>query len=425
MNKTIKIWGIFSLFLTIGLMLFGCVSNQTTADPNGTFTVRFVDYDGTVLKTTTCTVGVPCDIVPPAAPVNRGGNSNRVFTHWSVFSTEYASLNSDTDIEAVYTLDRAIFSINGRAVVWYSVLIMAGIMTAFLIGMRESKRLGIDGDVLIDGFLWIVPVAILGARLWYVAFEFNAFVVQGDIGATLLKILGFQNGRLNFAEFGLAGLAIHGAFFTAVICAFFYSRKRKINLLQVADLVGAGFIVAQTFGRWGNFLNQEAHGGLVGGMTGLTANWSLQQQYEFLRYTLHLPDFIVHNMYIIGNVFDATEPVTGFYHPTFLYELLLNWVGFFIILILRRIKWFRFGEMMAFYLVWYGAVRIFIESMRTDPLVYHIFGVTVKAATTTSVLMILGGVALSLAIRLWWKGESYGTVPGHFGFRKKPQEIRG
>lgn len=424
MKTTMKYGGTILLLLVLGSFLLGC-QTQTTTEGDGTYSVTFVDYDGTVLDTKTCTVGEACDIVAPTAPAHRGDNLNRVFTHWSVFPSEYDEIQSDTTIEAIYTLDKALFTINGRSVVWYSVLIMAGIMTAFIVGMREGKRTGVDGDAMIDGFLWIVPVAILGARLWYVAFEFDAFIVAGNIGATFLKIIGFQNGVLNFADFGLAGLAIHGAFFTAVICAYFYCRKKKINLLKVADLVAAGFIVAQTFGRWGNFLNQEAHGGVVGGMTGLTANWSLDQQYDFLRYTLHLPDFIVHNMYIIGSAFDSTEPLTGFYHPTFLYELTLNWLGFFIILVLRRIKWFRFGDMMSFYLIWYGAVRIFIESMRTDPLIYHIFGVSIKAATTTSVLMIIAGIALSVAIRLWWKGESYGTVPGHFVFRSQRPEVRG
>jgi len=83
------------------------------------------------------------------------------------------------------------------------------------------------------------------------------------------------------------------------------------------------------------------------------------------------------------------------------------------------LKFVRIGELFSFYLVWYGGVRIFIESMRTDPLTYQIFGLELQAATTTSVLMILGAIALSLCIRLWWKGESYGTIPGHFELRKK------
>ncbi len=421
-----RITHLFALvFLLISLsVLFGC-RTQAESLPEGTpFTVSFVDYDGTILKTQTCIVGETCDIVPPSHPTFRGDNTNRVFTHWSVFPTEYDDLASDTVIEAVYTLDNALVRIGGREIVWYSVLIMCGIMTAFLVGMREAKRVGIDGDDMIDGFLWIVPVAILGARLWYVAFEFDRFVVQGNVFSTILKILGFNSGTLNFADFGLAGLAIHGAFFTAAVCAILYCRKRKISVLQVADLVCAGFIIAQTFGRWGNFLNQEAHGGVIGGVTEGAMNWTLEQQFDFLRYTLHLPEFIVNNMYIVGNAFDATEPYTAFYHPTFLYELTLNWVGFFLVLVIRRLKKVRIGEIAAFYLAWYGAVRIFIESMRTDPLVYHIFGLTVKAATTTSVLMILAGIALSLCIRLWWKGPSYATIPGHFEFRGKA-EVRG
>lgn len=424
MNRRTKIILSFLLIVFSALFLTGCGTETTPLSEGDSFTVTFMDFDGTVLKTQTCIVGETCDIVAPSHPAYRGDNTNRTFTHWSVFPTQYDDLDSDTVIYAVYTLDHAIFNLGGREVVWYSVLIMCGIMTAFFVGMREAKRIGIDGDIMIDGFLWIVPVAILGSRLWYVAFEFDRFVVEGDIFATILKILGFNSGTLNFADFGLAGLAIHGAFFTAAVCAVLYCRKRKISILQVADLVCAGFIIAQTFGRWGNFLNQEAHGGVIGGVTDGVMNWTLEQQYDFLRYSLHLPDFIVNNMYIIGNAFDATELYSGFYHPTFLYELTLNWLGFFLILVIRRLKKVRFGEIAAFYLVWYGAVRIFIESMRTDPLVYHIFGVTVKAATTTSVLMILAGVALSLCIRLWWKGAAYGTVPGHFEFRKK-LEVRG
>jgi len=288
---------------------------------------------------------------------------------------------------------------------------MMGIMLAFYLGIREAKRTGINVDQLTDGFLWIVPVSILGSRLWYVAFEFEAFVDSRGIFNTLLRILGFANGNLNFSEFGLAGLAIHGAFFTAFVCVLIFTKKKKMNLLKLLDLMAVGFLCAQTFGRWGNFLNQEAHGGLIAGET-------LKEQWEFLRYTLHIPEFIANNMYIFGNG-TSVAPVTGFYQPTFLYELTLNWIGFFIAIILRRFKGVKIGEMLSFYLIWYGGVRIFIESMRTDPLTYNIFGMVLKAATTTSVLMILGGIALSLCIRFWWKGESYGSVPGHFAFKKK------
>jgi phosphatidylglycerol:prolipoprotein diacylglycerol transferase len=216
------------------------------------------------------------------------------------------------------------------------------------------------------------------------------------------------------------GQTIHGAFFVAFICAYFHTRKRKMNLWKIIDVLAIGFIIAQAFGRWGNFFNQEAHGGLVGGITEGVANLSLEEQFNLLRHTVGLPEFIVNNMYIRAGIggYHVT-PLTGFYHPTFFYESMLNVIGFVIMLVLRRIKTIRFGDLMSFYLIWYGGVRIFIESMRTDPLTYELFGLTLKSATTTSILMILGGITLSLLIRIKFKGDSYGSVPGCIEFDKQ------
>ena len=291
-------------------------------------------------------------------------------------------------------------------------------MVALFLGLRECKRTGIKQDDLIDGFLWIVPVAILGARLWYVAFEPARFW-YGGFFPLLLRTIGFSSGTLDFSSFGLAGLAIHGGFFTALICVYFYTKKRKIDVFKVLDVVAVGFIIAQAFGRWGNFFNQEAHGGIVGGMTNGVANLSIQEQYNFLRYTLNLPEFIVNNMYIVRGWHSITvEPLTGFYHPTFFYESSINLLGFFIMLFLRRIKKIHFGELMSFYLIWYGGLRIFIETMRTDPLVFEFLGMSFRTAIVTSVLMILAGIGLSLLIRLKFKGNTYETVPGYFGYKK-------
>lgn len=407
MKKNLKFLLLILLVVTFGIGLLACDQIGETNGDN-TFTVEFADYDGTVLKSIICPVGEPCVITPPVAPNNK---ENCRFTRWSVWAEDFDQIDSNTTIKAIYTLDNRLITIGGRSIVFYAVLIMTGILLAFYLGIREAKRTGVNVDQLTDGFLWIVPVSILGARLWYVAFEFEAFVDSRGFFNTLLRILGFANGNLNFSEFGLAGLAIHGAFFTAFVCVLLYTKKKKVNLLKLLDLMAVGFLCAQTFGRWGNFLNQEAHGGLIAGET-------LKEQWEFLRYTLHIPEFIANNMYIFANG-TSVAPVTGFYHPTFLYELTLNWLGFFIAIVLRRLKGVKIGEMLSFYLIWYGGVRIFIESMRTDPLTYNIFGLVLKAATTTSVLMILGGIALSLCIRFWWKGESYGSIPGHFEFKKK------
>jgi len=414
MKKHIRLL-LLTLTIIFSFSLFGC-NNETVLNDGDSYTVTFVDYDGTVLKTIDCVVGTTCDITPPVSPDNK---DNAYFTRWSIFESHYDEIQSDTTIKAIYTLDNIAISVLGRNVVFYSLFIMTGIIVALFLGLREAKRTGIKQDDLIDGFLWIVPVAILGARLWYVVFEWDSFI-YGSVGASILRAIGFSSGTLDFSSFGLAGLAIHGAFVTAVICAYFYTKKRKIDIFKVIDIIAVGFIIAQAFGRWGNFFNQEAHGGLVGGMTGSVANLTIEEQFNFLRYTLHLPEFIVNNMYIVRGLHGiSVEPITGYYHPTFFYESSLNVLGFAIMLVLRRLKKIHFGELLSFYLIWYGGVRIFIETMRTDPLTFELFGIVFKSAIVTSVLMILLGVTLSLLIRIKRPDKTYATVPGYFECKKK------
>ncbi|XFA98452.1 prolipoprotein diacylglyceryl transferase [Candidatus Izemoplasma sp. B36] len=420
MNKFIKITLILILsILTVSLI--GCDNSVPATD---SYTVSFVDYDGTVLKTVDCTVGEACEILPPEDPdYFDGTDSAQYFTRWSMFESEFDSIDRDTTIEAIYTLDNRLITIGDRSIVMYSFFIIMGIMIALFLGLREAKRTGIDKDKLLDGFLWIVPVAILGARLWYVAFEWSSFA-YGGFFPSLLRILGFRTGTLDFSSFGLSGLAIHGAFVVAIICAFFYCKLRKIDIFKVVDLVAIGFIIAQASGRWGNFFNQEAHGSIVGGVNAAgQMNLTLEAQYNFLKNTLHLPSFIVNNMYIVRGLHSvSTEQFTGFYHPTFFYESSINVIGFFIMLVLRRWKKIHFGELLSFYLIWYGGLRIFIETLRTDPLTFDIFGITMKSAIVTSVIMILLGIGLSAFIRLTRKGKTYATVPGYFGYKKDKEK---
>ena len=406
-------------FATLAFALMSCTS-QVTTDNTPTppsFSVQFVDYDNTILKTIDCDGVSACAITAPSTPNNK---DNAYFTRWSIFPADFDLIDEDTTIKAIYTLDNRVVTIGGRSILFYSFFIMLGILTALLLGVRETKRIDLNADAMMDGFLWIVPVSILGSRLWYVAFELDQFVFGGFF-PSLLRILGFSSGTLDFSTFGLSGLAIHGAFATAVVCAYFFTRKRKIDILKAIDLIAIGFIIAQAFGRWGNFFNQEAHGGVVGGVTNGIANLSLQEQFEYLKNTLHIPQFIVNNMYIKAGLHGSSEPLTAYYHPTFFYESSLNLIGFGIMLLMRRIKKVRFGELLAFYLVWYGAVRIFIEVQRTDPLTFELFGITFKSAIVTSVIMIVLGIGLSLMIRLVIKGKAYETVPGCFGKEAAPQ----
>jgi phosphatidylglycerol:prolipoprotein diacylglycerol transferase len=413
MKKTIKLLlfaliTIMSLFLVEGTFIKG----QEAGDE---FTVTFVDYDGTVLKTIECE-GAPCEIVPPTRPNNK---ENSKFLRWSVFEEDFNDIDENTEIQAIYNLDNRIIKLGDAfAIQAYSFFIVIGIIVALTLGLREMPRIGMEKDDLMDGFLWIVPLAILGARLWYVVFEWSNFV-YGNFFESLLRVIGFQNGQLEFVNsaggrnFGLEGLAIHGAFVTAVILAYFYTKKRKLDLFKLLDVVAVGFIIAQAFGRWGNFFNQEAHGGLVGGMSDGVANLTVKEQYEFLRNTLHIPNFIVNNMYMTSGQFIDD---VGFHHPTFFYESTLNVLGFSIMLILRRIKKIHFGEIFAFYLIWYGGVRIFIETMRTDPLTFELFGMTLKSAIVTSGLMILAAIAVSAYVRLKRPNETYAQSKHTFNF---------
>ena len=271
----------------------------------------------------------------------------------------------------------------------YSFLILLGLTTAVLLGIKEGKKLGISGEQIIDGAIVVVPLSIAGTRLWYVAFEWSRFYVPGSIGDTLLRIIDISGG----------GLAIHGGFLTALVSVIVYCHYKKINVFKVFDLMAPGFLIAQAFGRWGNFYNQEAHGGVIGGVTNGLENLSLDDQRVFLSETLKLPNYITNNMYLYG------PDGLNYYHPTFLYESIWNVIGFIIILILRRTKLTRTGDMIGFYLIWYSVGRFFIEAMRTDSL--YIGETGLRTAQIISLFMIAGGAVFLVINRTIFKQPKY------------------
>jgi phosphatidylglycerol:prolipoprotein diacylglycerol transferase len=278
--------------------------------------------------------------------------------------------------------------INFGFFVWYkySLMILLGIITATILGLREGKKLGISQNDILDGLILIVPLSIIGTRLWYVAFEWDRYAWD------IIKIISITDG----------GLAIHGGFITAIISVYFYTKAKNIDILRVFDLVTPGFLIAQAFGRWGNFFNQEAHGGVIGGITNGVENFSLDQQRAFLSETLHLPDFITNNMYLYG------PDGLNYYHPTFLYESIWNLTGFLIMMILRRTKFLRSGDFLPFYLIWYSVGRFFIEGMRTDSL--YIGNTTLRTAQIISLLMIAGGIGFLVFSRLVLKPKRYAEI---------------
>jgi phosphatidylglycerol:prolipoprotein diacylglycerol transferase len=272
-------------------------------------------------------------------------------------------------------IEREAFSLFGwRNVYWYAIMIITGLTLAFLFGLYIAGKIGFDKNALYDGIIFGALLGILGARLWYVAFAWD----EGNF--TFAKIFtGFLDEE--------GGLAIHGAVFAAGIFAYFFAKKRKLDIYKLGEMFAPGFLIGQVFGRWGNFFNQEAHGGPIAS--------TVAEGRAFLE-RLHLPRFIIDQMYIREN------GVTTYMHPTFLYESLWNFVGLMIIIIVRRFsKKYWMGDAVLFYLVWYGAGRFMIESIRTDALTFKLFGMTFRTAQVVSVIMMIAGLTLFILRRVF------------------------
>lgn len=304
----------------------------------------------------------------------------------------------------------------------YAICILTGIIVVYLIQSKEGKKMGINPDDLLTCVAIVVPICVLGARIAYLLTDGNPLLstkisqygfIRGLFGS-FMYVLGFENAPSSYAFYGLSGLAIHGGIITAVIGVIVCCYLKKWSIKNLADITFPGFALAQSFGRWGNFFNREAHGIVVGGWTlegsALTANLTIEEQYARLR-SFGIPKFIINNMcfqgesYYYGTVngerITATLSDYAYYHPTFLYESLLNFTAFMIYLVLRRkAKHIRSGMFAAMYLIWYGAIRFMIEFIRTDSLYLNLFGVALKNAQVLGVIMVLAGIALIIYLAL-------------------------
>lgn len=232
---------------------------------------------------------------------------------------------------------------------WYSICILCGLLVGGWLVLKESKRFNISTDFMLNLILLLVVFGILGARIYYVIFNFSYYSQHID------EIIKIWEG----------GLAIHGGMIAGLICILIYTKKHKINTLRMLDIIAVGLIIGQAFGRWGNFFNGEAHG--------------VATSLEFL-HSLHLPQFIIDGMHIYGT----------YYHPTFLYESLWCVLGFILMLILRRRKFWKIGYTTSLYFIWYGIGRFFIEGLRTDSLMLG----SLRMAQLVSIGMIIVGLIL-------------------------------
>lgn len=223
------------------------------------------------------------------------------------------------------------FSIGPISVYWYGLILGTGALVGLLLAIREGKRFGIPQEFFMDLLLLGVPSAIIAARIYYVAFKWDEY----------------KHNLWDIFKIWEGGIAIYGALIGAIICAVFFVKRRGYDFWRIADICAPSLIAGQMIGRWGNFVNQEAYGGVT--------------TESFLADYLHLPSFIVDQMFIHGE----------FRHPTFLYESVWNLLGLFLLFVLRRRKFLRAGELFLTYFVWYSIGRFFIEALRTDSLAFQ------------------------------------------------------
>jgi phosphatidylglycerol:prolipoprotein diacylglycerol transferase len=294
------------------------------------------------------------------------------------------------DVLRPETLNPIAFSIFGQEVRWYAIFILLGVLVAALIGYYGfGVRLGANSDIVFEGLTFGLISGVVGARLYYVIFNPSSVSSFWDI----------FNPRSG-------GLAIHGAIYGTAIFLMIYCRVRKLNLLILVEIIVPVFLLAQAFGRWGNFFNQEAFGGIVNGYTtGPLTDAQLIAQREALRGLL-VPNFVINQMYITNFRGLDILPIVGYYYPTFYFESIANFLGFLVMMVPRRFtRKLYLGDGLTIYLTWYGITRFFIEGMRTDPLMLG----NIRIARLMSVLFIVGGVAI-FALRRVFK---YKLIPSY------------
>jgi len=239
-----------------------------------------------------------------------------------------------------FNINPVALEIGDIKIYWYGIIIALGFMLAVLLGMKDSRKFGIDPENIIDLVLFAAPVGIICARLYYVIFNLEYYI----------------NNPSEIYRIWHGGLAIYGGIIGAIIVAYFFAKRRKIRILNLLDLGMPYFLMAQAIGRWGNFINQEAFGSNTSLPWGMTGD-------KISSYLIDLE--------LQGYDVDPYMPV----HPTFFYEFLWNIIGFAILLWYRKRRK-REGEVFCLYMIWYGAGRAWIEGLRTDSLMLGPFRVS-------------------------------------------------
>lgn len=255
-------------------------------------------------------------------------------------------------------------SVFGFEIAYYGIIIGIGMLVGIWIAQSDARRRGQNPDDYLDFALYAIVFSIIGARLYYVAFEWDNY--KDD----LIQIFNLRAG----------GLAIYGGVIAAVLTLFVYTRIKRLSFFSMADSGCLGLIAGQIIGRWGNFFNCEAFGGYTDGLLAMRIKRSLVNE------SMISQDLLNH--LIVENGVEYIQV-----HPTFLYESLWNLGVLLFMLWYRRRKRFD-GEMLCIYLLGYGVGRAWIEGLRTDQLILFGTGIAVSQALS----LLLAGVAAAVLI---------------------------
>ena len=250
-----------------------------------------------------------------------------------------------------------VVSLGSFTITWYALLILCGACLAYGISKYRMSKREYPDFPFSDFFINVLLLGIIGARIWYCVFTYPEYYANDPLG--VFKIYE-------------GGLAIQGGVIAALIYSYYFMKKHNIPFLVAGDAIMPTVLIAQAIGRWGNFVNQEAYGQVIS---------------EAKINAYHLPSFIKNGMYI-----------NGYYRqPTFLYESVLNLLGFIIIVFVVSKFLKKTGCQFYFYFIWYGITRFIVEIYRSDSLMLG----SIKMAQLTSVVFILIGIVG--IIRIYYK----------------------
>ena len=266
-----------------------------------------------------------------------------------------------------FELNRVAFTLFGKDIYWYGIIIAVGFIVAVLYGCHRAADFGVDQDKILDMLLFAVPAAIIGARAYYVIFYLDLYInAEGK----------FMWGEAIAIWDG--GLAIYGGIIAAVLTAAIFCAVKKQPFWSFTDCGAYGFLIGQLIGRWGNFMNVEAYGGVT------NLPWRMS--------AAKIARELLSEGKIGAEVYEQIVEGTLGVHPTFLYESLWNLVGFVLLILLFR-KGRKFnGQIFLCYVIWYGIGRTIIEGLRTDSL--YFFGTGIRTSQLVGIISVLAAVVL-------------------------------